>query len=372
MVCLGSFRIIKGIVLGTPYYVIGFLFLVIGFCFTISILIPLLVYRRLIFHLAPILRPDLGKMVSSFGSIVACANPYKSPETKLVITAVLEGCPDEEDIRRSAEETLNNLDTKTGQLLYPEMQQNLTKWMGYPFWKPLEKFKLENHVFFDETHVTSDDMSKNLQKNANTPFQETNALWHFRIYKNYTPTGNEEYFNPDSKYSLLLLSVDHSVVDGFALVKLAYKLFGIPCVRSPRQPPLSEPKSWLGAASRVIRILLRLPYDIGKATIEFLSVFKNPWEPKQNGKVGSVSSFESKMGIAKTHTSEPVPFSLLREIKNKHNVSTIAVTIAAFTSSIRETLLEHAKTSGRSIPEEFNLLIPLPLPGHPDKLRNHM
>jgi hypothetical protein len=373
MVCLRPFGILKDIFQGILYYVFGLLCLVVGFCFTAVILIPLLVYRRLIFHLAPILRPDLGKMVSSSGSFFACANPYKSPGTKLIVSAVLEGCPDQEDIRRSADETLHHLDPNTGQLLYPEMQQNLTKWMGYPFWKPLEKFKLEDHVVFDETHVTSDDVIKMIQEDGSTPFKETNALWQGKIYKNYTPTGKEEYFNPGTKYSLALFSIDHSVVDGFALLKLLYKFCGIPFVRPAREPPIIIPKSCWTAASIVIRMLLRLPYDVGKFTIGFLRCLKNPWEANQEGPIGTDTSFADKVQRSHACTSDLVPFSLLREVRDKHSVSTIAVTIAAFTSCIRERLLQHAKTAGRSsIPEEFSLLIPLPLPGHPDKLRNHL
>jgi hypothetical protein len=57
-------------------------------------------------------------------------------------------------------------------------------------------------------------------------------------------------------------------------------------------------------------------------------------------------------------------------VRRKHGVKSVSLTIAAFTAAFRKVLFEGRKES--NIPKSVVLFIPFPLPGHPDKLRNHL
>jgi hypothetical protein len=63
----------------------------------VLIFAPLVIFRYLVCKSAPYVRSDLGQMVSSVGGLMACANVYKSPETKLNMALVVEGIPNKEN-----------------------------------------------------------------------------------------------------------------------------------------------------------------------------------------------------------------------------------------------------------------------------------
>jgi hypothetical protein len=61
-----------------------------------------------------------------------------------------------------------------------------------------------------------------------------------------------------------------------------------------------------------------------------------------------------------------LPASIVKEIREKHNVTFTAVLMAAVAGGVRNYMLAH----GIKIPKKMHVTQPLPWPGHPDKLRN--
>jgi hypothetical protein len=124
-----------------------------------------------------------------------------------------------------------SIDPKSGKLLYPEMKQFVEYFPGYPFFKDEEECKLDEHFkFIDNSHsspISSDDLEHILKTASWAKFKKDTALWRFTVYTNYLPTANEFYFDEDKKYSLVVFEADHSLADGFSLIKLLYRLCGV-------------------------------------------------------------------------------------------------------------------------------------------------
>jgi len=66
--------------------------------------------------------------------------------------------------------------------------------------------------------------------------------------------------------------------------------------------------------------------------------------------------------------SERIPISLMKGIKNDHGVGFTSVLLAAFAGAVREFMVEN----GFSVPDHIHGVLPFPLPGHSEKLRNFM
>jgi len=66
--------------------------------------------------------------------------------------------------------------------------------------------------------------------------------------------------------------------------------------------------------------------------------------------------------------SPTIPTDLIKSIKNVHNVSFVAVILAAFGKALSKYLTE----AGHQPPETMNLNHPIALPDHPQKLTNYV
>jgi hypothetical protein len=131
-------------------YLIGLTFIIVLLPITIPVFTPFAIFKYLLRKSAPYIRSDLGKMMDSVGGLIACANVYKSPETKLNLVLVIEGIPNKEKARSDMKAAVEAKDPKTGIPYYPELKQSVKKWMGYPFWKDVKDFNLDEHFLWDD------------------------------------------------------------------------------------------------------------------------------------------------------------------------------------------------------------------------------
>lgn len=97
-------------------------------------------------------RGQLTKPLTLLSSTMANLDQlYTSPFNTLQNAMILEGVPDMQKIRDTVkQQLLERLDPKTGQWLYPEMLQNISYWMGYPFWRKLDPEKVNPDWFLKE------------------------------------------------------------------------------------------------------------------------------------------------------------------------------------------------------------------------------
>jgi hypothetical protein len=160
-------------------YVMGVAIITAMFPITIAIFTPLVIFKYLVRKAAPYVRSDLGKMVSSLGGLLACANAYKSPDTKLNFSFVIEGIPSKEKARSDMKAAVEAMDPTTAIHYYPELKQNVRKWMGYPFWKNVKDFNLDEHFLWcdNEGTISHEELAQRLRERAFVPFTLSSTLF---------------------------------------------------------------------------------------------------------------------------------------------------------------------------------------------------
>jgi hypothetical protein len=233
---------ISNVLSAVAKYICG-LFVVIVHVPLILLISPLLLFRRIIFHLAPIIKPNLAKMVTAQSTGLAWGGSvYSSAKAKLIIGIVVEGRPTRDKLREGLENAFAGMD-KNGKPLYPELSQKVTHWMGYLFWEPISKS--DSRLQYEETesmglftYIENEkgdvNVSKLMYKESLLPFPEGSPLWKLTLISNYK--DDIEFEDETIKNSFLILSFHHTLVDGFSIMKLAQHI----CKLSYEQPTSSK------------------------------------------------------------------------------------------------------------------------------------
>jgi hypothetical protein len=372
-------RIPRKLFVGLITFLIGLIVAYIVLPCLLILICPIILYRRILFHSAKYVRPDLAKMVTARGSLPAFEDVYKSARSKLVTAVVLEGCPSLDDLRDGVESALGTVDPNSGQILYPELSQNITKWMGYLFWKPLKNFHADDHIVYCEKQkVIFEQADRLLKEESLIPFTNDKAMWKLILYTNYDPDKSDKFVKAESRYSLLVFCVHHTLVDGFSVMKLAHKVCQIQYVPPIPPQPQNSSRSYFSKLIKPFFILIKLPYDVGEVVMKQGTQGKIWTKESRNNSLGGGNN-DIAFGLSNSEATtrripysgtatEMIPFPRIKEIRKLHGVTTTSVIIAAMTGSIRNQMFKDKK----KIPRQINFSIPLPLEGHPDKLRNHM
>jgi len=318
-------------------------------------------------------------MVNAKGTMGMFEDVYVSPKAKLVTGVVLEGCPSYDDIVEGLESAMSTIDPSNGELLYPELKQEVVTWMGYRFFKPIKNFKTEEH--FNYMHGTTynfEQVMQLLKNESMIPFPKGKAVWNLILVPNYIAEESAPYYQKDKKYSFLLYTIHHGLSDGFSVVKLAHKVLQVKYV-SANADPAEPPASFCQKFGRSIAIAFKMPFDVGDYIFS-VSMTAGIWKWK------NIDSSQDKKGKGKDEEdagkskepkikynycysfSELIPFSKVVEVRKKHGVGSLAVTFAALIGAIRTIMFK----SEKNIPHKLNAVIPTPIPNHPDRLRNHM
>jgi hypothetical protein len=346
-------------------YLTGLTIIILLLPVAIPVFTTFVIFKQLVRKSAPYVRRDLGKMVSSAGGLMSCANVYKSPEAKLNISLVIEGTPSKEKARSDVKAAVEAMDPTTGIHYYPELKQNVTKWMGYPFWKDVKDFNFDEHFLWCENEgmISHEELTQRLKERSFVPFTDDKALWRFAVYPNFLPNPEEPYYKKDSKYSIVIFEVDHCLADGFSLIKWLHKICGIKYTKVSEKP-----KNAFQRLMMVLCIVAKIPYDLMDYLLS-LNLGQEVW-PNVNSPVSSDQNQDRKNKNYFGAHSTLVPFQRIREVRQKHGVKSVSLTIAAFAAAVKNVLFEGRKEA--EIPKSVMFFIPFPLPEHPDKLRNHV
>jgi hypothetical protein len=347
-------------------YLMGLIIITVLLPIAATVFIPFAIFKQLLRKSASYFRSDLGKMVSSVGALLACANVYKSTETKLNIALVIEGTPSKEKARSDMKAAVEAMDPTTGTDYYPELKQNVTKWMGYPFWKNVKNFNFDEHFLWldNEGTFSYEELAQRIKELSFTPFTEDKALWRLTVYPNFLPNPEEPYYKENVKYSLAIFEVEHCLADGLSLVKCLHKMCGVKFIDVNEKPK----KNAFQRLMLVLCILAKLPYDL--ADVLFSCTFGEVWPNVKSSVISGDHREDCKLKNYFGAQSTLVPFQKIREVRQKHGVKCVSLTIAAFTAAVRNVLFEGMKEA--DIPKSVTFFIPFPLPGHPEKLRNHV
>ncbi len=145
-------------------YTLGILVLFIYLVFLI-IFIPTLIWRPIVRALASYLRPDLADILSCTSSTFAQVDDQNYAKSVIVVQCLFKGFWNNNSIfvpyllhvflgvldydklvKQFQKKIIEYKDDKKGCLYYPELQQYITNWAGYKFWKWEENFSVRNHI----------------------------------------------------------------------------------------------------------------------------------------------------------------------------------------------------------------------------------
>ncbi|CAG7829861.1 unnamed protein product [Allacma fusca] len=347
---------------------------------TLLVLSLVYLFRLFAFHTSHYFRPDLGKMLSTRSSIFGCDLIYQRPLCSLVGKHVYHGTFDLEHVRSMIDRNWVKARNLDGSLRNPELAQGVTSWLGFYFWKPDESFNLNHHVSVIKTEP--DEMITDVKLNAimstmiAKPFERYRSPWEVFLVPNYVPdeplpskvdddddnnnnnnNNNNNCENPEPKF-VILIHWNHSLMDGLSIAKL-YLNFTNSSIQSffpkpKRNSYESQCAKMLNKASFVVRA----PYQSIRTPIE--SVDCNAWHLSEG-------ELTKKMDMAFTPR---IPTKLIQEIKDAHNVTFNSVVFTALTGAIRNFMIRSNRD--KTLPDTITCGFPYPLPGHPEKLRNHM
>jgi hypothetical protein len=377
-----NFRIV---IMGALEYFVGAVVIFIFVPFLAILLTPIILLRRFLFHCAKFFRPDLGKMVTARGSLSLVQDPYVSARPKMVTGMVLEGRISLETLYDGVKSTIETIDPSSGEPLYPELTQSIENWMGYPFWKTITNFNLKDLITFcdnntNNTPVDHREVVEIMKVISLKPFERDNPLWKLTVIPRFIPLSNSPYMKEsisNSQYSFVIMEIHHALVDGFSLMKLFHKIFKV----KQSIPSADSKQIKLNVLEKLITpvgFFVRAPYDVGERIV---NAALRSWVGTEIDRTNEVQIKDLKPRDEESHSNARLPFSVrvsdlmpfsdIKEVRHRHNVTALAVISAAIAGSIRKVLFMKAN-SQKKRGNHMKFGVVLELPGHPDKLRNHM
>lgn len=310
----------------------------------VTVLLPIYTYRYLISNWSKLFIPSHGKILPTINSIFAVDNITSDPSCSILLTVGLEG-------RLSVQEVKQRLQKLLETKKYAELQQSLTKWMGFFFWKSDPNFYLDDHVISITEPMGDEDILKLKKTLLKKPYVKGKPLWDFTIVTNYTGT------NLNTK-SICFSRFHHALIDGFSLYNLNSQLSDCPSkwVHKVQKTPTNN-KGTIQNLGICLNLIAFGPFEFVSSMIRTLD--KNEWKLKPESVI--------KDGI---FAETSVLFSELKSIAKGQGVCLSAVLFASYTGAMRKMMMKYGKCK---VPDDVTIVSPFPMPGHPeDKLRIHV
>lgn len=175
----------------------------LGVPLLILLVSPLYLWRRIVWWLSRIFRPDLAKMVVTRSSIMAVDNWMNQPRCNLIVMVGFEGELNLELLFAELREKVLTRTNENGEELHPELRQYYERWMGYIFWKFEENFSFGAHIrYYEQTEpITTEELTKIEGELALRAFEPKKSPWEVHYVRDYKPDFDE---NPSKKKSLVL------------------------------------------------------------------------------------------------------------------------------------------------------------------------
>ena len=309
---------------------------------------------------AKIFRPDLDEIFSGKGVLLAVNEDiYTRPQLNILTHFICSGNVAVDRIRDIFHQRILSLKDRNGDHVYRKLRQTWTPFLGYYFWKTDEGFKLGNHIReYDYTEpglalpdrkCTEEDLVRVTSSLLRQPYAKGRSPWEILIIRNYVDKEN-----PGSPASVISFRVHHAMSDGYSIVNMTNRFanYGNECLLKYAPPKLP----WWKHLVYFLTVACKLPLD-------FLNHYNNSIDgPNAWHLLDTELSRDYHI-----FCSANVPVEKTKEIKRKHGVGYNAVLFSLVASGVRGLMLE----AGQEIPERITVIVPVPLPDHPDGMDFH-
>jgi hypothetical protein len=330
------------------------------------LLLPIYAFRLFVAKVVIHCYPRIDKILTTRSSCSGAEPLYTSPKCSLVICGIAEGRIDTDQFQILWKSRLLEAKDADGKLTKPEFQQYVTKRLGFLFWKWEENFDISKHVREYDGKLKLQFRNGTLPISPETVTMVTDEL----IYKPFVPKTSpwevlliHDFQELDSVNGLrvgpistvVILRIHHCLGDGFSILKTFNTN-----ITQTKEIDTAQPKyTGLNRGSAVLRSL-KFTFS---APYEFLTEAKNAMDI--NSWHVPKAQLTHNMNSAIT---PKIPIELFKEVKNFHKVTFTTLVFECFTAALRKFMME----AGFKVPEVIHCVTPLPVPGHPDKMRNHM
>ncbi|XP_035711158.1 uncharacterized protein LOC110854517 isoform X2 [Folsomia candida] len=262
-------------------------------------------------------------MLAPLDGMFAADEMYICPRNTVVGCMVLEGITNSdliwEMLRKNILEARCEKDP--GQLMYPELRRTITHWLGYPFWteSELPYGGIRTH----EKELSLEELHKFQAQLTFLPYRKNAPLWELVVIKRIMDGPNT---------SAVLFRFHHALADGPAMLSLLRKMTSL---QTPKICKQVVPAPTKGTGYEALRIL-GAPYDI----INQEKVLgKNDWliKDKQGWTQCDFNAHYSTVAARlRFHSSESIPFSIIRQVGGAHGMSGTAVLHSAMLGAVRK------------------------------------
>ncbi|CAG7825198.1 unnamed protein product [Allacma fusca] len=313
-------------------------------------LLPVLLYRSIVWVLARTFRKDLLSFVSGIAGAYVDPDPNKTISNFLV-GFVLTGDISSERISQLFQERVLNLKDAKGNFVYLRLQQSVARFMGYAFWKNDPNFLVSNHVrdydYQGDLRLSQTPDEHEIQRIwlslAEAPWKTNQSPWEYLVVRNYCHAGTTK------PHSLIIFRVDHVYCDYYSLTGLFRVAF-----RSPFATVKLSGKN-TGLSWKQLKSLLTIPYDI------FVKMCTN------ENKKSPLGERHGSSNLCFNYTST-IHVDEIKLIRKNHGVAYNAVILSAINGAIARALSD----AGATPPESINLGYGLPLSNHPGGFNVHV
>jgi len=315
------------------------------------LLLPIYLHRVLATKLAKLFRPEFGKILTTLSTNFSNDRLYTHSECFSIVIHTIKGHLPVSNLQNLFVTRALDSWLPDGSLRYPELKQYPYKWMGFYFWKPESDFNIQEHIYqlpqkHDE-HLTRQDIRKIVQDLHAKPFAVDKSPWEGLLaYSNHPVEGKQSFF---------LMKMHHGMADGFSIMKLLVDQLSQNDTSSNAKPKYYQ-RSLLENIIYWSAFPIRAIYEFSSTAMDVL-LEKSPWHAPRKNRTYSV------VGMGK-----PIAISRVKAVKDKFGVT--------FTSVVQGlcslTMKSYMTTQKIPIPEKTICILPFPMSGHPQKLRNFM
>ncbi|XP_035716578.1 uncharacterized protein LOC110860872 isoform X1 [Folsomia candida] len=347
------------------YNAINKIFVIIITVIVILVPIPVLCFFYILRQTVALLgKFILGlKIVPLFDTCLAGENVYGKEALTTSVTFVADvPSIQRERVMQKVQENLLEKRDRGGNLQFPELKCALRPFLGYLFWKPVKKFKLEDHVInYEDTELPIPDWSdpNALRKIASQVlryrgWRKDAPLWEIILLSNVP----KSHLPKNSRNgSLFVWRYHHVLLDGYGTFKVLMQLFDkYDKVKDSVVPStlsiFDEKLTW-----RKLQSICTAPFKLAEICLPLvLCPLKIP--PIFNGNGNKILS----------SATIKFPLADLKAIRMKHNVDLTSILVAIISGGVRRFLLKN----NQNLPNKLGIMCPMPMPNHPDKLTNHV
>lgn len=337
-------------------WVLAYLFIIYVFLFTT----PFVFYRKFISYIAKYYDKDITTIVTGLSAVFHrdfdCF--HEKPLHTIVACLRIKKTGDPLTLANAQQAFLEKVIQKkggNGKLVYPELQQHYTRWMGYSFLKWDRKFDICNHVTVyqedNEMVVNRKVLMEIWQELMVKPFHKEKSPWEAILLENYVEEGEGA---PDW---IIFMRLHHGLADGFCFEHILSNLFD-----SDYKPDFTSNPSVSVSVHHDDSITRKTLSEVQKLLVNLRCLWMGPYDLVNRG-IRYAEDYHSLHFPADEKSnnyfvveSPLIPVDQVRKIKQRLGVGFTTVLVGVAAGAIRKFLVRNAMP----FPERYVTTIPFP------------